>query len=126
MSGTESTHVLCKKCGINIDNESDLPYYIQGVGPVCTKHFIEELEKSRQQRIKDHPCPFKMKWAKMKTPDSGKEPPTLDWNDLIYCCRIMRGGGLDIKTGKMIETNECIGEENCPIYNGGIEKCNGK
>jgi hypothetical protein len=49
------------------------------------------------------------------------------------CPFIFAWGDPNSKICKVLASNfiqgadmSCIGEENCPIYNGGIEKCNGK
>ena len=90
----------CRELFEYFDNDSEVMHHTREGKKLCSSCFKKVLRQARKEYIKGHPCPFKMKWAKIKTPDSGKEGPTLDWNDLIYCCRIMRGGGLDIKTGK--------------------------
>lgn len=54
--------------------------------------------------MKDIPCPFVFAWG--------------DPNSKI--CKLI----VSQFTGPTYDMS-CVGEENCPIYNGGIEKCNG-
>ena len=109
----------CDKCGKEI--KEGMQYWVSPNKQYCSNCFIKELEKTRAEWIKKHPCPFKLKWARQHTPDGGGAP-RLDWDDLMDVCRIIHGGGMTA-TGKIIDTNECIGEKNCPIYNGGVIKC---
>jgi hypothetical protein len=57
--------------------------------------------------IQRNPCPFKMKIPTQKIfPEKGGY--TLDWENQIDACKI-------------IHQDACIGEKNCPIYNGGMK-----
>ncbi len=84
---------ICKICGKKIPDGEE--HYIQFKGEVCGSCFVEELKKSKEQWIKDHPCPFKYLREGLET------------------CRQI--------TYEEIFKGQCVGEKNCPIYNGGMK-----
>lgn len=71
---------------------------------LCVDCFTKELTKIEEQRIKDHPCPFKYEGAKITYPANVGGRPVVDGVE-IQC---------DIRAPR-----PCIGEKNCPIYNRG-------
>lgn len=103
----EKKKIKCEECGKEqeyFDNAVEVMYTLFPTNKkVCYSCFMKEQEKAKEQWRKDHPCPFKMETVAVNSA-TGKV------GEITTVCTLQ---------GRY--SKGCIGEKNCPIYNGGMK-----
>lgn len=111
---------ICDVCRVGFDDDS-MMHYLPNGKKVCSQCFVKELKKGEEKWIEENPCPFKVVGHK-EIVDMAASPEAqqkmIEERGTVYFYSEPRTVCKLMPFNPLLDT--CIGEKNCPIYNGGV------